>query len=336
METTVKRVLIIRCGALGDLVYSTSIIDALRYEYGNDIVIDFVTTPSTSKLFENDSRVNKIFFLKHKKIPFFFSRQKKEIVNSSKLVPYDLLINFETGKQFKSLVQKIVANKKFGWFSENIVITKSHMVEICKEFYANAVSSENLEKSYPKLYGTHFNEVQKMLNLPEKYIILSPSNSHNKKKSLNYRAWPHKNWKELLSLFPKDLPLVMIGAKGEEAFFEPLKPYSNNVIDLVGKISIPTMITVVENAKALVVTDTGTAHIASAVNTPVFCLIGPTPAEQTGPYQTPNNYVEIITANLPCSPCYKTEVMKACKQNKCMEEISAKEVINRLFLANIL
>lgn len=336
MKKEVQKVLIIRCGALGDLVYSTSVISALQYEYGNNVQIDFVTTPSTSKLFAEDTRVNQIFLLKHKKIPIFFSRQKKEIIEYSKKNPYDVLINFEMGTQFKSLVEKIVAKKKVGWFSENITITKTHMVEICKEFYANAVSSENLWKAYPKLCGTDFTKVQENLNLPEKYIIVSPSNSHNKKKSLNYRAWPHKNWKELLALVPSSMPIVMIGAKGEEAFFEPLKPYGKNVIDLVGKVNIPTLISVIENAQALVVTDTGTAHIASAVNTPVFCLIGPTPAEQTGPYKTPENKVEIISANLPCSPCYKTEVMKNCKQNLCMEKISAQDVINRLFLAKIL
>lgn len=335
MEKSAKRVLIIRCGALGDLVYSTSVIDALRFEYGNDVVIDFVTTPMCAKLFENDKRVHQSFLLKHKKIPIFFSSQKKEIIKASKYKPYDILINFEMGKQFQSLTQKIVAKKKIGWFCENIHITKTHMVEICKEFYASAVSKENLEKSYPKVCGADFAIIKEKFNLPEEYIVISPSNSHNKKKSLNYRAWPHKNWRELLSLVPNNVTLVMIGAKSEEAFFEPLKPYRSNVIDLVGHINIPAMISVVENAKALIVTDTGTAHIASAVNTPVFCLIGPTPAEQTGPYKTPENKVEIISANLPCSPCYKTEVMKNCINNICMEKISAKDVINRLFLAKI-
>ena len=55
------------------------------------------------------------------------------------------------GKQFKSLVEKIVANKKVGWFCEDIKITKTHMVEICKEFYSSIISKENLDKSFPKV-----------------------------------------------------------------------------------------------------------------------------------------------------------------------------------------
>lgn len=330
------RILVIRCGALGDLVYATSVIDALRCEYGNDIQIDFVCTPVSAKLFEYDDRVKNIYLLKHKKIPIIFSTQKKAIIKSSKKEPYDLLINFEMGNQFRSLVEKIVANKKAGWFCEDIKITKTHMVEICKEFYSSVVSIENLENSYPRLYGEDFETLNKKLDLPKKYIIISPSNSHNKKKGLNYRAWPHSNWKELLDLLPQDLSIVVIGAKGEEHFVEPLKPYSTNVIDLVGKITIPQMISVVENAKALIVTDTGTAHIASAVNTPVFCLIGPTPAEQTGPYKTPFNEVHIITAKLECSPCYKTKVMKNCKDNICMKNITPQMVKETLLSAKLL
>ncbi len=329
------RVLVIRCGALGDLVYSTSVIDALRLEYGEDVTIDFVTTPSSAKLFDFDDRINKVFLLKHKKVPIIFSSQKKAVIKESHKEPYDLLINFEMGKQFRSLVEKIQAKRKSGWFCENITITKTHMVEICKEFYSSVVSSENIDKAYPRLLGEDFGNIKLKFNLPDDYIVFSPSNSHNKKKGINYRAWPHSHWKELLNMMPKNMHIVMIGAKGEEAFFEPIKPYGENVIDLVGKISIPQMVSVVANAKALVVTDTGTAHIASAVNTPVFCLIGPTPAEQTGPYKTPYNEVFILKSDIECRPCYKTKIMMECKDNLCMKNILPVNIFDCLKLANI-
>jgi len=53
------------------LVYATSVIDAMKKEYGDDTVIDFVCTPGSGKLFETDSRVNRVFPLKHKKIPLW-------------------------------------------------------------------------------------------------------------------------------------------------------------------------------------------------------------------------------------------------------------------------
>lgn len=331
------RVLVVRCGALGDLVYATSVIDALKLEYGEDTTIDFVCTPGSAKLFEADPRVNQVFHLKHKKIPLFFSKEKRNIVKYSKQHPYDILINFEHGKQFKDLVVAISSAKKFGSFFDfhslpnNVV----HMVDIIKQIYKNAVSQKVLNQSYPKLLGTNSNDAKKKYNLPDSYIIISPSNSHQKKNRLNYRAWENQKWIELIQLLSEKIQVVIIGNKGEETFFEKIRPYPPNVIDLVAKTSLPDLIGVIEGACALVATDTGTAHIASATNTEVFALIGPTPANQTGPYKTPSNKVHIISANLECSPCYKTEQMQQCRDNICMKEISTQMVYNSIKSAKL-
>jgi ADP-heptose:LPS heptosyltransferase len=333
----VKRALILRCGALGDLVYATSAIDALRAQYGEDIIIDFITTPGTAKLFEFDPRVNQIFHLKHKKLPIWLSPQKRAIIRASQQKPYDLFINFEMGKQFLSLSRAIIAKHKTGWFFSNPDFSNvTHMVDICKSFYAPVITSEILLTTSPRIIGKSFTEVQNKLNLPEQFLVLSPSNSHNKKSRLNYRAWPQYHWKNLIALLPPQLPIIMVGGKGEEPFFEAIKPYPANVIDLVGKTSISEMITIIDQAKALVVTDTGTAHIASALNTPVFCLIGPTPANVTGPYQSQTNQVHILTLNLSCSPCYKTAVMKQCRDNICMSQITPEMIIESLKSAKVI
>ena len=326
-----KKILVIRCGALGDLVYATSVIDALKMEYGDDTLIDFVTTPGTGTLFNKDPRVNTVFPLKHKKIPIIFSKEKKAIIQASKENPYDILINFEYGKQFISLLQAIDAKKKVGANLSNPKLDPNavHMVEIIKELYKEVVSKETLQNAMPRLIGSSQTEIQKY-DLPKKYIIISPSNSHQKRNRLNYRAWVDEHWKELITQLAKKIPVVIIGGKGEEHFFQKLLPYPENVIDLVGKTPLVDLVSIIQNASALIATDTGTAHIASAVNTPVYALIGPTPAEVTGPYKTPQNEVYIISAHLPCSPCYKTEVMKNCKDNICMKQITPQMVLQTL------
>ncbi len=321
-----KRILIIRCGALGDLVYATSIIDALKYQFGDDTQIDFVCTPGSGGLFKVDNRVNKVFSLKHKKVPIWLSSQKKEIIKASKKNHYDLLINFEYGKQFISLVDAINAKEKIKAPDIEIPASAVHSVDIIKYIFKSIVSDEVFNKSFPSLRGTDTNIVKEKYNLPKKYIIISPSNSHQKRNILNYRAWVNDSWKELIVRLQKDIQVVVVGNKGEDEFFDKLIPYPNGVIDLVGKTSLVDLIGVINDATGLVATDTGTAHIASAVNTEVFALIGPTPANQTGPYQTPINKVHIISSNQLCSPCYKTEVMKNCTDNICMKEITVNQV----------
>ena len=334
---SINSVLIVRCGALGDLVYATSVIEALKKEYGESTKIDFVSTPGSASLFKDDSRVRTVFHLKHKKIPILFSSDKKKIINYSKKNEYDLLINFESGKQFKSLVLAINAKKKIGehFNKENVPSNVTHVVEITKLIFKNIVSQEVFDTSFPKLLGTDKESIKQKYNLDEKYIIISPSNSHQKKNRLNYRAWRNEAWVELIECLSREIQVVIVGNKNEDEFFNKLKPYPKNVVDLVAKTPLSDLIGVIDGATGLVATDTGTAHIASALNTEVFALIGPTPADVTGPYRSPFNKVHIISLGLECSPCYKTEVMKNCKDNICMSGISSSKVYETIVSANI-
>lgn len=159
------KVLIIRCGALGDLVYATSVIDALKSEFGEDTIVDFVSTPGTAKLFEKDHRVHHIYPLKHKKIPIIISKDKKEIIKNSKNAPYDLLINFESGKQFKSLIKAIHAKRKVGAQLNEISLNEEskHMVDVTKSIFKSVVSKDVYEKSFPRLMGTDKEECKKKI-----------------------------------------------------------------------------------------------------------------------------------------------------------------------------
>lgn len=325
----VKRALVLRCGALGDLVYATSVIDALRAQYG-DITIDFITTPGTGKLFENDPRVHQTFPLKHKKLPIWLSPQKRDIIRYSKEHPYDLLISLEFGKQFKSLINAIHATHKTGMgILESTEIPTINRGEATKYYYQDVIDPSILLKAKPILFGKSFEKLKVKVSLPEHYIVIAPSNSHNQKKGLNYRAWPFEHWKVLIQSLTANTAIVIVGARGEEAFFDQIKPYPENVIDLVGQLSISELITTVQYADALICTDSATGHIGAAVDTPTFILMGPNNPITDSPYKSDTNSVHPISLQLPCSPCYKTQMMKQCQENICMSQITPTEVLKK-------
>lgn len=328
----IHTVLIIRCGALGDLIYSTSIMDALQQQYGDKIHIDWVTTPGTGKLFEKDQRVRHTYDLKHRKVPILLSAQKRAIIKASKQTPYDLLINLEQNKYFDNLSNAINATYKIGspYTIPKLNENTKHMVDIIKAIYAPAVEASILQNAEPRLYGEAFSVLQEKYNLPDKYIAINPSNSHTNSSRINYRAWPLDHWKQLIQKMEQTIPIVILSGKGEASSLETLKPYPKQVIDLAGKTPLKDLIGIIDASQALITTDTGPAHLASATNTPVYALIGPTPLENTGPYQSTTNEVHIITKNLECSPCYKTAVMDACKENICMIQITPNDVITAM------
>jgi ADP-heptose:LPS heptosyltransferase len=322
----IKRVLIIRCGALGETIFALPVLEALRQQYGENIQIDWVGTPAASALFKLDKRVNQIFHLKHRRFPIMLSKEKRTIIKHSKKYPYDLLINLESGHIFYPLVQKINATHKFGMpYNQIRALPNPHAIDSLKTMYENIVDPAVITNSYPVLYGEDSSLVQQKFNLPSKYIVINASTSHHRK--FTHRAWPVEHWEQLIKSLAPIYNLVIIGGRGEETFFEALHPYPSSVIDLVGKSNLSELITIIREAEAIITADTGPSHIASAVNTRTFALFGPSNPKGTGPYPTPFNHIHIITKNLECSPCNATERIKICKDNQCMKQIHPSEVV---------
>lgn len=335
----IKSVLIVRCGALGDLVYSASVMDALIKQYGPDVQIDWVCTPGPGTLFTYDKRVRNVFPLKHRKPPIWLSPQKRKIIAYSKEHPYDLLINLETGEQFDALCKKVESRHKLG--TPFTTLSNDHPKEnravTRKRVYADVISPDILEESVPRLFGTPLEMLKKKLALPENYIAVAPTNSHIKKQRINYRAWPNAHWSRLINALATEHNVVILGAKGEEAILNEfeLAP-SSNIINFIGKNSITDLVTVIEQAQCLVTTDTAPAHIAAAVNTPLYILMGPNDPVTDSPYQTKENEVNILRTGIACSPCYNTPTMFACRDNVCMREIDPDELLSTIKKSNLL
>ncbi|MDH5394633.1 MAG: glycosyltransferase family 9 protein [Gammaproteobacteria bacterium] len=330
-STNRTRVLVIRAGQLGDTVCAASIINPLLAHFGENTVIDWVAKAGIGNIFAKDSRINRVFQMKTRKTPFIINPVKQQIIFSSLLNPYDYIINLELGSMFNDVMRLTRAKHKIGMpyrhFTEP---AETHAVENLHLVYRSFLNEEDMKFAQPSLIGTDIPALRSKFNLPESYIVLVPSNSHhNKKSSINLRAWPVTHWNAFFKLIEKNnVNAIMIGSDSEKAFFNQLMPLPDSIKSLVGKTSFSELVGLIAGAKNVVVTDTGPAHIAAAVDTPVIALIGPTNFKRTGPYQTKTNKITIVKSNIECSPCYHTEKMQTCRDNKCMSEISPQVVMD--------
>jgi lipopolysaccharide heptosyltransferase II len=111
---------------------------------------------------------------------------------------------------------------------------------------------------------------------------------------------------------------VLLGAPSDE-------PAAAAVLDaapmasLVGRDSPDLLPAVLAEMAALVCGDTGVAHLAAALGTPVVTLFGPTDPALSAPL----GRVAVVRHAVPCAPCF----YRACPiDHPCMREISAAEV----------
>jgi lipopolysaccharide heptosyltransferase II len=150
-------------------------------------------------------------------------------------------------------------------------------------------------------------------------------------------SWETKNWYDegYLSLIQqiltdRNLKVVLLGDDSQATLAASLTAETNtpDVIDLVGKTSLPQLAAVLKTAAVGVGPDSGPGHVAAAVKTPFVTLFGPTSPERTAPFGCEQFVVE---AGLSCAPCYK----KRCsdRNRQCMYSIHPDAVMEKVSLA---
>ena len=86
-----------------------------------------------------------------------------------------------------------------------------------------------------------------------------------------------------------------------------------------GQMQLAELIALSAASQAMISVDTGPAHIAAAVRTPLLSIFGPSiPAlwcpRSDGP-------LELVVGPAPCGPCQNTPRMAACKANICLTRL---------------
>ena len=103
---------------------------------------------------------------------------------------------------------------------------------------------------------------------------------------------------------------------------------SGSLANLAGKTTLPELIALVEGATAVVMHDSGPMHLASALDKPIVALYGPTGAVRTGPYR--RGAQAVVRLDLPCSPCYFRKLSQCPHEHRCMRDLTAQWVLERL------
>lgn len=148
------------------------------------------------------------------------------------------------------------------------------------------------------------------------------------------RRWPDENYAALAEMLIKRLnaKVIVVGGKAENISAQIIKKKAGeSVYDMTGKTDILTASAIISRLSLLITNDAGPMHIASAVNTFVIALFGPTDPNVAGPY-TENSM--IIRKGIECSPCFNKDTFPPfnmdCKEWRCMKEISPDEVFARI------
>lgn len=104
--------------------------------------------------------------------------------------------------------------------------------------------------------------------LPERYVVVHPG------ADAPARAYPAERWAAVVeALAEEGRPVVVTGSTGERSLTRAVAGSAG--LDLGGRLDVAELASVIAGADAIAVGNTGPAHLAAAVGTPVVSLFSP-------------------------------------------------------------
>ena len=272
------KILIIKLGALGDIIIATSVIKQILDQHENDDVT-LLTTPAFENIFHgfNSLRVTGIDrkgLINSLKTIYWIRTQKFERI-------YDLQSNDRTSLYCTFSGCDYCAGNHprhpYKTHPENKYIGQCHSFERLNEIIKSTGLQEARSTPYLPIPEDAINRIDKWITDKElsgkNFILLHAGSSpkHLKKR------WPH--FSELAFVIGKKLDIVWVGGKDD---FELNKRLSREIgIDATNEFNIFELVELGKRAKFAITNDSAPMHILSCSNIPVFGLFGPTYARRT-------------------------------------------------------
>lgn len=157
------------------------------------------------------------------------------------------------------------------------------------------------------------------VDVAKPYAVLAPTNEFYTKR------WMPERFAEIAeALIKRGLQIVMTGAPTEEqrAQLQAVQKATKHKLASLSSLSIGELVAVIAGARLFVGNDSGPAHIAAAVKTPLVVLFGPASSVRWRPWRAPS---ELVQNDFACNPCsmYKCE---AFAEPECIRSISVAQV----------
>lgn len=317
------RVLIVKLGALGDVINTLPLVINIKQHLNAEI--HWLVAPLSFPLVNEHESVDRtIMFDKHN-----LKNSLPGVLKQIRKTKYDIVLDLQ--RLFKSGLFCMAAKaerrigfdkkrcKEMSWLFpfERIASAdpNAHMLTQYMEF-AKHLNIESNEIAWNIPWSDQIS--QDNFDFDSKYIVLNIGATKPANK------WQPEYFAELADMINKQTHFksVITGGDDDKQHGKEIETRAHcQIKNLCGKTSLKELSLVIAGAKCVVSCDTGPMHLAVALKTNLIALFGPSDPERTGPYAG-----IVIQKKIDCSPCNK----KKCSDPICMEKIKPEHVMDKL------
>lgn len=333
---TVKKILIVKPSALGDIIHTIPIVKAIKDQHNAEI--SWVVSRPFKNILEHTPVVDKIFIFERKKwggLRFF--RHLGEIMAFLRKIraeKYDMVLDFQ-GLLRSGIITLLSGCKHRVGFKNarelahlgytQKVETPANVVHAIDRYklIAKSVAVNECEMNFP--LNDMETDLQQKWNaiLPDDFIVIVPGARWSSKR------WPPQYFAALVNLIHEKsaMPVVIVGSPSEQQISQQVISGISDqkkCINTTGETSLVELAHIIKLARLVITNDSGPMHLAAALNTRTIALFGPTDPKRIRPY----GQQHIVLQKEGLCKCY---YQKTCSFNlECLRTISPPDVFKEI------
>ncbi|HYE34981.1 glycosyltransferase family 9 protein [Methylocaldum sp.] len=317
IESSPKRILIIRLSAIGDVIMASGLIPALRKAYPN-AHIAWLTESPNADLLRHNPRLDRVYLwprsrwrtLRQERHYREFAREAYDLIHALRAERFDWVLD----------LQGLLKSGVWAWLSggrRRIGLgSREGSQFLMTEIIDRSVDDFRIGKEYRKLAETLTGQINtfaldtavseddrkkgrellESAGVTGEYAVICPFTTRPQK------HWFDDRWIDLAQrlTYRHRLPVVLLGGPGDRSRAEPIvHGVRHGLFDLTGRTTLGQCAALIEKARLLIGVDTGLTHLGIALGVPTLAIFG-----STRPYlDTGRATARVLYEPLECSPC---------------------------------
>jgi ADP-heptose:LPS heptosyltransferase len=291
------RPLVMRCGAFGDIVLLTVLLQQLHLRFGKPV--DVISSgPWTQPLLEAESAVGRLFIIRSRRTPYWLSIQQRRLVAwlRERGAGPTWFCDRGEGRELLSLAgipdDYICDTNAYTWpqretFADRYLRLGS---------YTPKAFEGLLPPAKPGVPGTaRLNispaarrELQSWLSARglagKEFVVVHPGSRHIARRWLRPRSgttkyWPEESWAKVVRAVREVCPqhvILFSGTRAEGRFNKDIiqRAGVKDALNIADDISVRVLVALLERAHSMIAVDTGPTHAAAALGRPTVALFG--------------------------------------------------------------
>jgi heptosyltransferase-1 len=326
-----SRVLIIKMSSIGDVVHAMPVASALRRTYPN-LRITWLVEDWLAPLLQRHQAIDRLITLPALRWPLSGPAllRLRQAIRELRSESYDAAVDLHG--LLKSSVMSVLSRapvrigtdyqREGAHLFSYGVPSYSPTTNVVEEYLSSArFLGANTDQVVFDLHpdGPELSSVRAMLArsavpaaLP--LIVINPA------ASVPWKDWAAERWVAVARALSENGRVIVIGLRRHRDRNAAIARAAG-ALDLTGETSLAELIALLSIASLHIAPDTGSAHIAAALSTPVIGIYGPTVASRSAPY---GQIDRTLWGGERCAPLCP----RRCPNNlACLDSISADDVV---------